>query len=426
MFTTITAPPHARYGTGRFALRQKAIIAGVGITQFGKHLDRTLAGLAREAIEQALADAGIGLDKVDAAWAGNAGGALVTGQVCVAGQVVLRQMGVGGIPVINVENACATSSTAFQQACTMVSLGVYDVVLAFGMEKLYHADKERPMSVYAGCVDVEQPEQLDHYLIGDLTVAERDAAPRDRRSLFMDIYARMARDYMAASGATQRDFALVSSKNSRHGSLNPNAQYREVLSVEDVLSAKPISPPLTLPMCSPIGDGAAAAVIVSERAAARLGVADPVHVLSSIVSSGFDALPGQPGLAETVSRQAYEEAGIDPHDIGCVELHDATSPAELIYYEARGLCGQGEGPAFLASGATTIGGRVPVNPSGGLVRKGHPIGATGLGQIHELVQQLRGRCGARQVEGARVALAENGGGFIGRDAAAIAMTVLSR
>lgn len=407
-------------------MRQKAIIAGVGITPFGKHLDRSLASLAQEAIVQALADAGIGLDRVQAAWAGNAGGPIITGQVCVAGQVVLRQMGLGGIPVINVENACATASTAFQQACSMVTLGVYDVVLAFGMEKLYHADKERPMAVYAGCVDTERPEQLDRYLTGDLSAAQIEAAPRDRRSLFMDIYARMARDYMAQSGATQRDFALVSAKNSRHGSLNPNAQFRDVLTVEDVLAAKPISPPLTLPMCSPIGDGAAAAVIVSPKMAAELGIAQPVHVLASIVSSGFDVKPGEPGVTATVSRQAFEEAGIDPRDINCVELHDATSPAELIYYEALGLCGVGEGPAFLASGATTLGGRVPVNPSGGLVRKGHPIGATGLGQIHELVQQLRGRCGARQSEGARLALAENGGGFIGADAAAIAMTVLSR
>lgn len=308
----------------------------------------------------------------------------------------------------------------------MVTLGVYDVVLAFGMEKLYHADKERPMAVYAGCVDTERPELLDHYLVGDLSLQERADAPIDRRSLFMDIYARMARDYMAASGATQRDFALVSAKNSKHGSLNPNAQYREVLTVEEVLAARSISPPLTLPMCSPIGDGAAAAVIVSPRMAAELGLASPVQVRSSIVASGFDVAAGAQGLTATVSRQAYEEAGIDPRDIDCVELHDATSPAELIYYETLGLCGPGEGPSFLASGATSLGGRVPVNPSGGLVRKGHPIGATGLGQIHELVQQLRGRCGVRQIEGAKLALAENGGGFIGTDAAAIVMTVLSR
>jgi acetyl-CoA acetyltransferase len=407
-------------------LRQNAIIAGVGMTRFGKHLDRTLASLAREAIEEALGDAGVPLSRIQAAWAGTAGAPVVTGQVCIAGQVVLRQFGLGGIPVVNVENACATSSTALQQACSMVTFGAYDIVLAFGMEKLYHADKERPMAVYAGCVDTEQPEQLDRYLVGDLTAAERAAAPTDRRSLFMDIYARMARDYMAASGATQRDFAMVSAKNSRHGNLNPNAQFREVLTVEEVLAARPISPPLTLPMCSPIGDCAAAAVIVSPRLAAELGIAQPVQVRSSIIASGFDRAPGAPGLAQVVSRQAYEEAGITPADINCVELHDATSPAELIYYEELELCAPGEGPALLASGATTLGGRVPVNTSGGLVRKGHPIGATGLGQIYELVQQLRGRCGARQVEGARVALAENGGGFIGSDAAAMVMTVLSR
>lgn len=308
----------------------------------------------------------------------------------------------------------------------MVTFGAYDAVLAFGMEKLHHSDKERPMAVYAGCVDTEHPEQLDQFLIGDLSAAERNNAPRDRRSLFMDIYARMARDYMASSGATQRDFALVSAKNSLHGSLNPNAQFHDVLTADEVLAARLISPPLTLPMCSPIGDGAAAAVIVSPRLAAELGAPQPVQVLSSILASGSNVERGAPGLTRAVSRKIYEEAGIAPDDIDCVELHDATSPAELIYYEDLGLCGPGEGPALLASGATTLSGRVPVNTSGGLVRKGHPIGATGLGQIHELVQQLRGRCGPRQVEGARLALAENGGGFIGSDAAAMTMTVLSR
>lgn len=407
-------------------VHQDAIIAGVGMTNFGKHLDRSLTSLAQEAILSALADAGIGLSAVQAAWAGTAGAPIVTGQVCVAGQVVLRQMGLGAIPVVNVENACATASTAFQQACSMVTLGVYDVVLAFGMEKLYHADKERPMAVYAGCVDTENPDALDRYLIGDLTETQRAASPTARRSLFMDIYSRMARDYMAASGATQQDFATISAKNSWHGSLNPKAQFRDELTIEDVLGARSISPPLTLPMCSPIGDGAAAAVIVSPRFARELGVAAPVRVLSSIVASGFDLVDGGPGVTELISGQAYEEAGVDPRDFHCVELHDATSPAEMIYYEALGLCAKGEGPAFLASGATALGGKVPVNPSGGLVRKGHPIGATGLGQIFELVQQLRGQCGARQIPDVRLALAENGGGFIGSDAAAVTITVLSR
>ncbi|WFU14439.1 hypothetical protein [Bradyrhizobium sp. CB3481] len=179
-------------------------------------------------------------------------------------------------------------------------------------------------------------------------------------------------------------------------------------------------------MCSPIGDGAAAAVIVSKRVAARLGLTVPVRVLSSILASGFDAAPDKPSLARLTAGQAYEEAGIGPNELSVAELHDATSPAELIYYEELGLCGDGEGPSFLATGATELGGRVPVNPSGGLVRKGHPIGATGLGQIYELVLQLRGRAGPRQIEGARLALAENGGGFIGGEAAALTMTVLAK
>lgn len=407
-------------------MRQNAVIAGVGITPFGKHLGRSLSSLAHEAIAQALADAGIGQDAIQAAWVGNAGAPVVTGQVCVGGQVILRQLGIGRIPVVNVENACATASTAFQQACSMVTFGAYDIVLAVGVEKLYHDDKARPMAVYAGCVDTEHPEALTDYLLGDLTVAERAAAPTDQRSLFMDIYARMARDYMARTGATQRDFAEVSAKNSRHGSLNPNAQYREILTVDDVLAARSISPPLTLPMCSPIGDGAAAAIIMSPTKARELGVTDPVRVRCSRIASGFDAVAGEAGVTSSIAADVYADAGIEPSEIDCVELHDATSPAELIYYEDLGLCGRGEGAAFLASGATALGGRVPVNPSGGLVRKGHPIGATGLGQIHELVSQLRGRCGSRQAQGARIALAENGGGFIGSDAAAIAMTVLER
>ena len=307
----------------------------------------------------------------------------------------------------------------------MVTFGAYDVVLAFGMEKLYNVDKERAMSVYAGCSDTEQPDQLLRYLLGDMSEAERDNAPSDRRSLFMDIYARISRDYMAASGATQRDFAAVSAKNSRHGSLNPNAQFREAITIDEVLAARLIVPPLTLPMCSPIGDGAAAAIIVSHKFARERGIRNPVRVLSSLVSSGFDVAPGAKPLVPLVAEQVYNEAGIDPRELSCVELHDASSPAELIYYEHLGLCGRGEGPSFLSSGATELGGRVPVNTSGGLVRKGHPIGATGLGQIHELVQQLRGQCGDRQVAGARTALAENGGGFIGSDQAAIAMTVLA-
>ncbi|MDR3449761.1 MAG: thiolase family protein [Alphaproteobacteria bacterium] len=404
-------------------MKQNAYIAGVGITRFGKHLDRSLSSLAHEAIEAALKDAAIDRSAIEAAWAGTAAAPVITGQVCIAGQAILRGVGIGRIPVVNVENACATSSTALQQGATMITLGAYDVVLAFGVEKLYHPDKQRIFSVFEGCRDLDDPASLDAYLLSD---GASSAGAGQTRSIFMDIYARLARAYMARTGATARDFAAISAKNSFHGSLNPNAQFRDVLSIDQVLAAAPIIDPLTLLMCSPIGDGAAAAIIMSERAIRKFGIRKPVRIDSALLASGYDRVEGETDLTTVSAAQAYAEAGIDPRDINCVELHDASSPAELMYYEKLGLCAPEDALALLHDGATSLGGRVPVNPSGGLVRKGHPIGATGLGQIHELTVQLRGEAGARQVEGARVAVAENGGGFLGEDSAALTMTVLSR
>jgi acetyl-CoA acetyltransferase len=411
-------------------MKQNAYVLGVGITRFGKHLDKGLKELAIEAIDEALRDAGLETDAIEAAYMGNAAASVITGQVCIAGQAVLRTMGVGRIPVINVENACATSSTAFEQACTMVTTGVYDVVLAAGYEKLYHADKARTFSVFTGCIDVEDSDAVFRYLeesAGKSSAAVELAEAGKSRSVFMDIYASWARQYMKKTGATAEHFAMVSAKNSRHGARNPNAQFRNEMTVEEVLSAPMIADPLTLPMCSPIGDGAAAAIVVSEQALRRLGARDAIRVQASLIASGYDyTTPGMEPLAAWAASQIYEEAGIGPADLSCVELHDASSPAELQYYEHLGLCPKGDGVRLLEEGATELGGRIPVNTSGGLNRKGHPIGATGLGQIHELTLQLRGQAGARQVEGAKVALAENGGGFIGQDGAAMVMTVLMR
>jgi len=399
------------------------MVTGVGTTRFAKHADRSLSALAHEAIQAALSDAGISIAQVQAVWAGNAAAALITGQVCIAGQTILRGLGAGGIPVINVENACATASTAFQQAASMITLGAYDIVLAFGVEKLYHPDKRRVFSVFDGCADVEHPDDLSSYALSDPVTGAGAGATR---SVFMDVYARAARDYMAATGATVEDFAAVAAKNSLHGSINPNAQFNSVVTSEEVLSSSSIVYPLTLMMCSPVADGAAAAVLMSPKAATRLGVRNPVRVLSSVLSSGFDVSPGEKRLVPRVAELAYDEAGLGPTELSCVELHDASAPAELLYYESLGLCPNGEGVRLLRDGSTRLGGRVPVNTSGGLVRKGHPIGATGLSQIHELVLQLRGRAAKRQVQGARHALAENGGGFIRGDSAAIVITILSR
>ena len=218
-------------------MKQSALIAGVGMTPFGKHLDRSLSSLAHEAIAAALQDAGLETGDIQAAWAGAAGAPIMTGQTLVAGQVILRAMGLGRIPVVNVENACATASTAFQQACSMVSFGAYDVVLAFGVEKLFHPEKERTFAVLGGAVDIERPEELQAYV----AEGQPEEGQGRKRSLFMDIYARMARDYSTSSGATSSHYARVSAKNSLHGSLNPLAQFQDRLTEEDVLAAPMIS-----------------------------------------------------------------------------------------------------------------------------------------------------------------------------------------
>lgn len=398
-------------------------VIGAAMTPFGKYPERGLKSLAAEAITAALEDAGIQSGAVQAAYMGNAAASVITGQVLIPGQTVLRGLGIGQIPVVNVENACATSATAFQQAVEMVRLGAYDLVLVVGYEKLYHDDKARTFSVFKGAVDVEA---LDQVLAG-LKASGGDAAGGRQRSLFMDLYARMARQHMERYGSTARHFAMVSAKNSRHGALNPYAQFREELTVDEVLAAPVVAPPLTLPMCSPIGDGAAALVIASESAVRRLGAERAVRVRASVLASGWDYTDDDTEtVPEYAARLAYETAGLGPSDIDVVELHDASAPAELIYYEHLGFAKRGEGMKLIEDGTTSLGGRRPVNPSGGLLRKGHPIGASGAAQIYELVTQLRGEAGARQVAGAKAALAENGGGMLGADVAAIVVSVLTR
>ncbi len=410
-------------------MRFKALIAGVGMTKFGKHMETGLKALGAEAVQAALADAGIAADALEAAFVGNAAAGLVTGQECIRGQVILRSIGIGRIPVVNVENACASASTALNQACAMVSAGFYDVVLALGVEKLYHPDKRKSFAAFSGAVDVEIMASLLEALKQGAAAQGAAAAGSgagEKRSMFMDIYAATARAHMQRYGTTVEQFAAVAAKNSYHGSMNPRAQFREVMTVADVLAAPMIAEPLTRPMCSPIGDGAAAVVIMSERKARELGVRNPVRVVASALHSGWDHGPDEPGTVEACARDAYEEAGVGPKDLSVIECHDASAPAELLAYESLGLCAKGDGGKLVDSGATRLGGRIPVNTSGGLLRKGHPVGATGIAQIVELTEQLQGRSGARQVENAKVALAHNGGGAIGTDAAAMCVTILMR
>lgn len=411
-------------------MKMQAYIAGSGMTRFGKFQNRGLKSLAAEAIDEALKEACIDRSEIQAVYSGTGAAGVMTGQVVIPGEVVVRGMGIGRVPVINVENACATSSTAFQQAATMITLGVYDVVLVVGFEKLFSEDKKKTFSVFSGGVDVEDQDRLIADLAGNMVATGSSSSmlgAGSRRSLFMDVYAAMARNYMQETGATRRHFAMVSEKSSFHGSLNPKAQYRDHVTVQEVLDAPLIVDPLTMPMCAPIGDGAAALVLVSKQKARALGLKDKVRVMSSVLATGWDyASDEREPVAQYTARKVYEESGVDPGDIDVVELHDAAAPAEIIYYEYLGLARKGEGVALLESGATRLGGRVPVNPSGGLLRKGHPIGASGCAQLVELSRQLRGQCDRRQVEGAQTALAENGGGYIGSDVAAIVVTLLQR
>jgi len=406
-----------------------AVIGGVGMTRFGKHMETGLKALGAEAVQAALADAGIEADALQAAFVGNAAAGLVTGQECIRGQVILRSIGIGRIPVVNVENACASASTALNQACAMVSAGFYDTVLALGVEKLYHPDKKKSFAAFSGAVDVEVMQMLLEALRQSAQAQggqSAGAGAGEKRSMFMDIYAAAARSHMQRYGTTAAQFAAIAAKNSLHGSLNPRAQFRAVMSVEDVLAAPMIAAPLTRPMCSPIGDGAAAVVVMSQRTARERGISHAVRVVSSVLHSGWDHGGDDPGTVELCAREAFGEAGIGPQDLDVIECHDASAPAELMAYESLGLCAKGEGGQLIDSGATRLGGRIPVNTSGGLLRKGHPVGATGIAQVVELTEQLQGRCGARQVAGAKVGLAHNGGGAIGVDAAAMCVTILMR
>jgi len=403
-------------------------LAGLGMTRFGKHMETGLKALGAEAVQAALADAGMAPADLDAAFVGNAAAGVITGQESIRGEVILRGMGLGRLPVINVENACASGSTAVHQACAMVSAGLYDVALALGVEKLYHADKKRTFSAFSGAVDVEALQGILEGLRRNAEAGGAQAAASgagEKRSMFMDIYALAARAHMARYGTTKEQFAEVAAKNSFHGSLNPRAQFRDVLTVAEVLAAPMVAEPLTRPMCSPIGDGAAAVIVVSPRKARELGLSKSARVAAIVLRSGWDHGGDEPGTVEVCAAEAYEQAGVGPEDLHVAEVHDASAPAEILAYESLGLCPAGEGGKLVESGATRLGGRIPVNTSGGLLRKGHPVGASGVAQIVELAEQLEGRSGARQVEGARVALAQNGGGNIGTDAAAMCVTILT-
>ena len=407
-----------------------AMIAGVGMTVFGRHLDRSLEALAGEALAKAATDAGLELSQIDAAYYSGVTASVLTGQTAIPGQVILNRIGLNGLPVINVENACASGTSAFQLAVQAVESGASDIALALGAEKMNVADRSRALALFEGGWDVSTVAENEATLLAlgrGIDPPEGSESPRPY-SRFMGIYAAICRYHMKTYGLTQRQLAAVAAKNHRHSVENPLAQYRQAFTTDEVLAAMPITYPLTIPMCAPVTDGAAAVVVVNRSGLRKLesGRARAVHVVASVLRSAGPrtAEPVADSNGYRASRAAYEQAGFGPEDIDVAEVHDATAMGEISVVEKVGFASMGEGGVAAERGDFTIGGRLPVNPSGGLESKGHPIGATGLGQLHELVTQLRGEAGSRQVEGARIALQENGGGLIGVDEAVVAITLL--
>lgn len=380
-------------------MSREVALVGAGMVPFGRYPEATHADLAVPAILAALNDAGARPDDLDGIFCGSSFGGMLTGQR------VLREVGMTGPPVVNVENACSSGSSAVREAYLAIRAGKLDAALVFGVDKLTQFG--------AGTLPLEME---DHEVRAGMVMPA--------------LYAMRARRYLHEYGHDPTVLAAVTVKSRRHASLNPYAQLRTPTEVGEVLASRMIADPLTLYQCCPSGDGAAAVVLAAKAVAGRFA-APPLRILASVLTSGRY----EPGYREMTRSEttmeaaaaAYEEAGVGPTDIDVAEVHDAFSIAELMYYEAFGFCAPGDAPRLLESGATSLGGHTVVNPSGGLLSKGHPVGATGVAQLVEIVWQLRGACGDRQVDGARVGLTHaTGGGIAGVDHGACAIHVLAR
>ena len=407
-------------------------IAGVGMTPFGRHMDKSYKDLTAEAVQGALTDAGVDKDEVGEAFFASCVIGFLQDQHMVPGQVALRSMGFEGIPIFNVEGACASATSGLYLAAQAIRAGSCDIAIAVGTEKMLTEDKAKMFAAFDSAWDVTTVEANKEYLLkmGEgITLPEGSLSPKPY-SMFMDVYAAFCRQHMKTFGTTQEQIAAVCAKNHTHSVHNPLAQYQNPYTVEEVMAAPPITYPLTLPMCAPISDGSAAAVLCSAEGLKRLrgDASRAVKLLSCVFRSGINrtAEEYEKHITALAAAEAYEKAGVSPEDVSVVEVHDATAMGEIIQVENLRLVPWGEGGPAAARGDFTVGGRVPVNPSGGLESKGHHIGATGLGQIFELVTQLRGEAGARQVEGARIAVQENGGGLVGLEEATAAVSILAK
>jgi acetyl-CoA acetyltransferase len=404
-------------------------IVGVGMTRLGKFPGRSVKDLTSEAVNAALSDAGCAMVDVDAAWFSNTRQGMMEGQNVIRGQCALRAMGFGGIPIVNVENACASSSTGLREAYAHIRAGLSRVALVAGADKMFYPDNTEAMfRAFIGGTDIHCLEETRARLakVGGAAPGSNAGEAIGLHSFFMDIYAAFARLHMRKFGTTQVQLAAVASKNHHHSTLNPLSQYRVDMDVETVLRDKLVTWPLTRAMCAPISDGAAAIILCGKGELKRFDRSRAVRIAATSLcsSSDRDAEDFDNHIGRRAALQAYEQAGIAPADLDVAEVHDACAFAEIVQVENLGLCERGAGGIVAERGETRLGGRIPVNTSGGLVSKGHPIGATGAIQVHELVMQLRGEAGDRQVPDARWAAAENGGGFWGVEEAATVVTIL--
>lgn len=410
-------------------------IIGSYSTQFKKWPELSFKDLTREAYLGALADAGLDNgDQIEFAYFGNCamgefGQGAIRGQVCLI-PLVRAGLFPERIPVINVEGGCATASMAFHSAWKDILSGQSHMTLALGVEKMYLPESpERQFKLFEM--------GIDQFAVEDTVAAYKKASEAcgksfeigENRSMFMDTYAMQAGYHMWKYGTTQRQIAVGASKNHHYGSLNPKAQYQFEVPLDKVLEDRIVSDPLTRSMCAPIGDGAAAALLCSKDMLQDLPQSvqnRAVKIRASVMTGGKYRDLDEPSLSKVAADKAYAMSGLGPQDINVAEVHDATSFCEVYQSEMMGFCPIGQGGPFVESGATSPGGKVPINTSGGLVSKGHPVGATGLSMIYELSTQLRDEAGPRQVKGAEFALQENGGGVIGLEEAACSVIILQK
>ena len=375
---------------------RKVAVIGAAMGRIGRYPELMFQDLGWPAVKGAIDDAGLERKQIEAVYCGSAYGGRL------AGQRALRPLGMTGVPVVNCENACSSGATAFREAYYAIAAGLYDRVLVLGIDKL---------SMLGGGVLPGQPE--DWEVDVGLTMPA--------------LYSMRAKRYMHDFGLTREQLSKVSVKARRHGALNPSAQYQKPVTLEEVMAARLVAEPFGLLHCCPTGDGAAAVVLCAGEFVAQ-STTKPVWVAGAELTSGRfvtgyrDITTAE--ITERGAHEIYEETGISPQDVDVAEVHDAFAIAELMYYEALGFCKKGEAIGLLESGATSVGGRIPVNMSGGLLSKGHPVGATGAAQIVEVIWHLRGQAGARQAQGAKVGLTHcTGGGIAGLDHGACAITI---